>query len=181
LSGSGKTTLSGQLLGPCRLIRIRSDVERKRLAGYAPEARTKAGIASGIYTAQASERTYRRLEELTEIMAAAGFNVLVDATFLRRGQREAFRSLAARLRIPFVILDFDASDETLRARIRERSLSAADASEADLEVLVHQFSTREALTSEEASATVHVDTEAPLDTVALGTELLRRMAQEPAL
>lgn len=177
LSGSGKTSLSRHLLAPCRLIRIRSDVERKRLAGYSPQARTSSGIASGIYTAQASERTYRRLEELTGIMVRSGFNVLVDATFLQQARREAFRSLADRLEVPFVILHFDANEETLRQRVRERSRSATDASEAGLEVLSHQILSQDPLTPEELSATIRIDTGAAPDTSAIGAELRRRIAE----
>lgn len=180
LSGSGKTTLSRDLLAPCRLIRIRSDVERKRLAGYAPEARTDSAIDSGIYTAQASERTYLRLAELAEIMVMAGFNVLVDATFLRRAQRETFRDLATRLHAPFVILHFNAAEETLRERIRQRAVSSMDASEADIEVLARQIATQEPLTSDERCATVWIDTSGAPDTAAIATELQRRVA-EPEL
>jgi aminoglycoside phosphotransferase family enzyme/predicted kinase len=179
LSGSGKTTLGGQLLAQCRLIRIRSDVERKRLAGYAPQARTQSGISGGIYTPQASERTYRRLEELTGIMAAAGFNVLVDATFLRRTQRDAFRLLAARLRVPFVILHFEAGEETLRERVRERGRAGTDASEADLEVLAHQLASQEPLTPGELSSTIWIDAGDTPDMDALGLELMHRIGGYP--
>lgn len=156
LSGSGKTTLSRHLLAPCRLIRIRSDVERKRLAGYAAEARTRSDVGSGIYTPEAGERTYRRLEALAEIAVTAGFNVLVDATFLRAAEREAFRALASRLDTAFVILHFDAPEEVLHQRIRQR-LAGSDASEADAAVLVHQLATQDPLTEDELSMTVRVD------------------------
>lgn len=174
LSGSGKTTLSHRLLAPCRLIRIRSDVERKRLAGHAAEARTRSGVGGGIYTPEAGERTYRRLEALAEIAVTAGFNVLVDATFLRAAEREAFRALAARLDAAFMILHFDAPEEILRQRIRQRLAGGSDASEADTAVLTHQLATQDPLTEDELSRAVRVDTSREPDIAAIAGELDKR-------
>lgn len=174
LSGSGKTTLSRQLLGPCRLIRIRSDVERKRLAGYAAEARTRSAVGGGIYTPEAGERTYRRLEALAEIAVTAGFNVLVDATFLRAAERQAFRALAARLDAVFVILHFDAPEEILHQRVRRR-LAESDASEADAAVLARQLATQEPLTEDELSMAVRVDAAGVPDIAGVTAELERKV------
>ena len=60
LSASGKSTLTQPLLERVGAIRIRSDVERKRLYGYAADADTGSGLQSGIYTAAASTRTSPR-------------------------------------------------------------------------------------------------------------------------
>lgn len=159
LSGSGKTYLTQALLEQRRAIRLRSDVERKRLFGYGAAARTRAGVAGGIYTPAAGRRTYERLAELAQIVVAAGYTVIVDATFLKRAQRDAFRNLAGRLGVPFAVLDFQAQETTLRRRIVARHTGGRDASEADLAVLDHQLASREPLAPEEQADVVAVDSE----------------------
>ena len=161
LSGSGKTTLTQGLLEWIGAIRIRTDVERKRLHGLDARARSGSGLDEGLYAADATERTYRRALELAEAVAAAGGVAIVDGTFLKRWQRDLFRARAAELGFPFVILAFTASDATLRARIVERAQRATDASEADLGVLDGQLRTREPLAADERAYVVDIDAEAP--------------------
>lgn len=151
LSGSGKTTGTQQLLAAIGAIRIRSDVERKRLQRLSARARTGSGIDAGTYSADATERTYRRLLELTRTIALSGYNVIVDAAFLKRAQRDGFRKFADAAGIPFLILDFVADKTTLRARINERQKQRRDASEADIAVLEHQLQTHEPLQPDERS------------------------------
>lgn len=162
-SGSGKTTLSGALIELSGAIRIRSDVERKRIAGLAPTARSGSGIASGLYSADATESTYARLLELAQIIVGAGYGAVVDATFLKRAQRDSFRDLAARGNLPFFIIDFTAAEDTLRERIRARSEGGHDPSEADLAVLEYQLRTAEPLQPDELTQTFRYDANAPLD------------------
>ena len=157
LSGSGKTTATQPLIELLGAIRLRSDLERKRLHGLAPLAASASGPGSGIYAREATTATYRRLAELAQSVLDAGYPVVVDATFLQRDEREAFRALATRLRVPFAILDFEAPEAALRARITGRRARADDASEADLSVIERQLATREPLAPEEMTATVAVD------------------------
>ncbi len=58
LSGSGKTTATQALLEQAAAIRVRTDVERKRLRGIAAGSASGSGIESGLYTAQMTEATY---------------------------------------------------------------------------------------------------------------------------
>ncbi len=142
LSGSGKTTAStARLLDPERadagcLIRLRSDVERKRLFGMAPLAASGSQLDGGIYTAQANTRTYVRLLQLARAMLQAGWPVIVDAAFLRRAERDDVRRLAEELNIDFGIVYVSADLAELRRRIGGRR---NDASEATVEVLERQL------------------------------------------
>jgi hypothetical protein len=86
---------------------------------------------------------------------------VIDAAFLKRAERDAFRAIAERLDAPFTILDFHAPLEVLRARITERLARADDASEADLAVLEHQLRAREPLTPAEMAAACAVDATMP--------------------
>lgn len=172
LSGCGKTTITQSLLAVSGAIRLRSDVERKRLFGLAPDARSGSGVEAGLYTAEAGRRTYERLAELADSVIRAGYPVIVDATFLKRAQREQFRELAARRRVPFAILDCRAKEKTLRERVAKREQAGADASEAGLAVLEHQLANREPLARDEQPRII-VDSEQPLDTAWLLDEWAR--------
>ena len=139
VSGSGKSTVALALAGELHAIRIRSDVERKRLFGLAADADTRLPGMPNVYTREAGGRTFARLEELAVMVIAAGHPVILDATFIQRGLRERFRALAVRLGVPFVVLHCDAPDEELRRRVAVRHAAGSDASEADIGVLESQL------------------------------------------
>ena len=160
LSGSGKTTAAVPLIEQLELIRIRSDVERKRMFGLRPAEQSHSAVGQGLYTLAANRQTYDRLAELAAEVLDSGFGVIVDATFLQRAGREPMRQLARRHGVPFVILQCTASDDVLRDRIRSRSAEGRDASEADLSVLSRQQHAQEVLTDEERLHAVSVDTSA---------------------
>ncbi len=154
LSGSGKTTLAQTLLEKHGMIRLRSDVERKRLAGL--DALAKSGAKDGLYAQDFSRRTYAHLAHLAEELLAAGWPVVVDAAFLERDQRDLFRDLAERLGVPFQILDIQADPDTLRERVRQREADGNDASEADLRVLEHQMATALPLDTDEIAVATQI-------------------------
>lgn len=162
VAASGKTWLAGQLLEELGALRIRSDVERKRLRGLAPAARSHSGVGRGIYDPATTRSTYGLLLELANDILAAGYPVVVDATNLLAWQRTAFRQLAVAWRVPFVILACTAPPAVLQARLAQRQTSGGDASEADQSVLAHQMQTREALSPDEEACCLHIDTTAPL-------------------
>lgn len=143
-SGSGKTT-GTQCLVENGALRVRSDIERKRLFDLGPGA-----CSSGeIYTPADTKRTYEQLAMLAREIIEAGFTAIVDATFLKKEQREQFRELAFCLGVPFTILDFEVSEDILRDRIRQRAAAGTDASEADESVLDLQLKMAEPLDTKE--------------------------------
>jgi tetratricopeptide (TPR) repeat protein len=97
VSGSGKSSCAARLAEELGAIRIRSDVERKRLHGYAADANSQSGIKSGIYTEDAGRRTYERLAEMAACIVDGGFIAIVDATFLEQVWRSRFQRLAEAL------------------------------------------------------------------------------------
>lgn len=162
-SGCGKTTLTQALLELAGAIRIRTDVERKRLHGLSPDRRSGSALGEGLYTETATAGTYSRVASLTREAVSGGFVAIVDGAFLQRAERDRFRQLAAELAVPIVILSVSAREETLRWRIRERNRLGADASEADAAVLGWQLRALQPLDPEERRLAVIYDAEAPLD------------------
>lgn len=155
-SGSGKSTIAAQLAEKIGAFQIRSDIERKRLFGYRALAQTGSGIEDEIYSRQASRKTYRHLKELAKAVLDAGFPVIIDAAFLKAGQRTLFQQLAADCGVPFHIISFQASDEELCRRIKQRQ---NDASEATVTVLHRQQQSAQPLSEQEQSCVITVDTE----------------------
>ncbi|HSM11517.1 MAG TPA: AAA family ATPase [Lysobacter sp.] len=157
LSGSGKTWFSERLVGALPALRVRSDLERKRLAGQAEAQEAKGAIASGLYAAEVTERTYETLARCCETGLRAGFDMIADATFLRRGRRARFHELAASLGASFAIVECQAPPELLEQRLRERAAQRSDASDADVAVLRHQLTHHDPLSAEERAMTLRVD------------------------
>ncbi len=158
LSGSGKSMLAARLSGASEAVRLRSDVERKRLYGLGPDEASDSALGSGIYSAEAGQRTYARLATLAEIVTGAGLPVIIDATTLKREQRETFRTLARRLRVPCALVHCAASEKELRDRVTGRRVRGGDASEATVAVLESQLAGLEPLGGEESDVvTVRTD------------------------
>ncbi len=147
VSGSGKSTISNWLAEQMMAIRIRSDVERKRLF---PTER---------YSEQASQITYNHLAGMAKHLLRSGFSVIIDATFLAQWQRQLFMQLAKSQQAPMVIIDCRAEESQLVERIRQRCERGGDASEADLGVLKLQQEKCQPLMSSELERTIVVDSE----------------------
>ncbi len=159
-SASGKSTLSRQLVERLGAVRLRSDVERKRLFGVPAGASARAAPGRGIYTADASRRVYARLLDLTGELLDAGWTVIVDAAFLEAARRAPFQRLAERRGVPWTLLPLEVPTEILRQRIRRRQ---GDVSDADLEVLEHQLAHHQPLSAAERRHAIPVDAGQPLD------------------
>ena len=168
LPGSGKTFVSQSLAETVGAVRVRSDVERKRLFGMAPLQSSRDRGAGAIYGADATELTYARLLAVARTMLLAGWPTLVDAAFLRRAQRARFAALAASCVVPFAILHCHAENALLRQRIAARRERGDDASEADPEVLERLTEVAEPLDDGEIAATMDCDGNVPQRPAELG-------------
>jgi aminoglycoside phosphotransferase family enzyme/predicted kinase len=162
-SGSGKTVVSRLVAQARGAIRVRSDVERKRLFGMMPSARSGSPLDAGLYSPDAGRRTYERLAVLAGAILDSGYPAIIDGAFLKRDQRDRLRTVAARHGAPFVILDVQAPEALVRERIHRREQEGVDASEAGLAVLKRQLAGREPLGPDEAAVVVGVRTEVRID------------------
>ena len=165
LSGSGKSTVAAALLEQ-GAVRLRSDVERKRLYGLAA-LDSSAARGVDIYTSEASQRTFAHLRQQARAVLQAGYPVIVDAAFLHRRERDAFRALASELGVPFTILHCHADPQQLRERVLRRSAAGTDPSEASLAVLARQQDSAEPLAPDEQAQVLDVATDRAWDAVAL--------------
>ena len=160
VSGAGKSWASQLLLEATGAVRLRSDVERKRLAGVPAHGQSRSPIGGGLYGEAMTEATYARLAELARAVVEAGYPVVVDAASLKAWQREMFRRLAGDLGVPFVLVACAAPGPILRQRVLARKSAANDASEADVAVLAQQLRSLEPPGDAEQAACVEIDTAA---------------------
>lgn len=158
VSGSGKTYGTQVLVEAWDVIRLRADVERKRLFGLTAQARPTAEQTRQLYADSATVRTYAHLAELSRLLLQAGWPIIIDATFLTATQRRRFTDLFRQMQVSWAILDFQAPAEVLRARVEARRRRADDASDADLAVLAQQLERVEPLQPDEQAQTVSIDT-----------------------
>ncbi|MDY6941595.1 MAG: AAA family ATPase [Pseudomonadota bacterium] len=180
VSGSGKSYWTERLVERLPAIRLRSDVERKRLFGLRPQTRAAAGVGESIYSAQASEQTYARLRNLARAILRTGRTVVVDASFLRQAERQRFvEAVAEPEGVPHVILSFTAPAAELRRRVIDRERSGQSVSDAGLAVLQAQLTAREPLGEVESQHAVAVDTSKPVDLESIGEQIHRMCAAAP--
>ena len=157
-SGSGKTWLAKRVAPRLGAIHLRSDVERKRLAGLAEVDRADSEILSGLYAREKSTQVYEHLATCASSCLAGGFTAVVDATFLMREDRAHFLQLAKRLHIEPVLIRCQAPEEVLRERIVGRQNEGGDPSDATLPVLEWQQSHADAVGEDEPFKVIDIDT-----------------------
>jgi aminoglycoside phosphotransferase family enzyme/predicted kinase len=165
LSGSGKSTVARSLSEHVGAVRFRSDVERKRLCGFAPDADSRGAPDEGIYTPHWTARTYERLREVARDVLLADHPVIVDAACLLRSERDGLREVARGAGAPFVLVACEAPLDVLRARIDARSAAREDPSDATAAVLEMQRRRAEPPEADELADLVVIDTD--VDTATL--------------
>jgi aminoglycoside phosphotransferase family enzyme/predicted kinase len=138
LPGSGKTWLSQALGARLGAVLLRSDVERRRLAGLAPRARSGSAPGAGLYTSAASAAVYEHLAQRAQDVLGGGFTAIVDASFALQADRSRMAELAARLGARSWLIHCRAPEALLQQRLAQRQRADTDASEADAAVLAWQ-------------------------------------------
>ena len=156
VSAVGKSQVAMRMVEALGAIRLRSDVERKRLLGLQGEQ--PAGLHAGIYSNDASVRTYNQLHGLAALILHAGLPVVIDATYLKRDQRSGAAQVAETTGVPFLILDCNAPPAVIASWLAQRQAEGTDPSDATLAVIEAQQASREALTPAESLLTKRVET-----------------------
>jgi len=160
VSGSGKSTVAAELVAAIPAIRVRSDVERKRLAGLRPTDRpTAAAAEAALYGDPLTRRVYGRLAVLAATLLDAGASVVIDAACTKRWQREMLGRVARERGVPVVWVTFDLPTEAALTRIAARQAQGDDPSDATADVVRRQVASFEPVGEDEmmaGAATVRV-------------------------
>ncbi|MCU1718760.1 AAA family ATPase [Pseudomonas sp. 5P_3.1_Bac2] len=174
VSAVGKSQVAMRLVEALGAIRLRSDVERKRLFGEQAPAQ-QGELHTGIYSAETSAATYAHLHQLASKILAAGYPVVIDATYLQLAQRQAAEHVAADSAAPFLILDCYAPDEVIAGWLQQRQAEGADPSDATIEVVRAQQAKREPLQESELPRSKRVDTHISSSVDSLVAQIRQRL------
>ena len=127
LSGSGKSTVAAAIAPHVGAfpgaVHVRSDVERKRLFGVAPETR----LPDQAYAAEISDEVYAICRKRARLALSAGRTVIVDAVHVKPEERAAIESLATEVGVPFTGLWLEAPRDVMRTRVADRKGDVSDA------------------------------------------------------
>jgi len=170
VSGSGKSTVAALLRDALAgrgepVVRIRSDVERKRWLGVAATDRPTPEQVSEWYGADATRHTYERLQGMARDALAAGCSVVVDAASLRLAERQAMRDLAVRAGAGFALVACSAPASEMKSRLAERQRQGLDPSDAGVAVMERQQGFVEPVTADERVYTQVIVNDGDLDTL----------------
>lgn len=136
LSGTGKTTLARKLapsIGRAPgALHLRSDLERKALAGVEPLQR----LPPPAYTPESSAAVYARMFERARHALAAGHSVILDAVFATEDERAQAEDLSRSAEARFTGFWLEGTQSMLSARVKQRT---GDASDATADVVARQF------------------------------------------
>ena len=153
ISGSGKSWLANQLKNNINAIVIHSDKERKRRFSNQPD----------LYSDNITEKVYEHLLATANDIISAGYNALVDATFLSPEHRQQFKHAADKLDVEFYILNCIADKSILESRLQLRSKENNSMSDADINILHKQLENYQPLTDKEQVYTIDIATEDKID------------------
>ena len=156
VSAVGKSQVALRLVEALGVIRLRSDIERKRLHGK-QQTQTNP-VETGIYSAETSDATYQHLHALASDALKAGYSVVIDATYLKQQYRQAAWQVAEATGVPFLILDCEAPQAVIEQWLRKRQSEGGDPSDATLEVVNAQQASREPLSESELLLSRRVET-----------------------
>lgn len=169
LSGSGKSTVALELAAQLGALRVRSDVERKRLTGLPAKARG----GPDLYTPEMTERTYARMREIAAMLLRAGVSVVVDAASLRADERRSLGRVALDCGAVASVVACVAPVPQLRRRLAARTAASRDPSDATLDVLERQVDWREPRAADEPTW-LTVDTDCGADELVARSAVLAR-------
>lgn len=148
VSAVGKSHVAMRLVEALGAVRLRSDVERKRLFADKED----------LYADDVSAATYERLHQLAAVVLRAGFPVVIDATYLKQAQRESAAKVAEATGAPLLIIDCTAPQAVIEGWLKQRQAKNEDPSDATIAVIQAQQASREPLTALEILSSTHVET-----------------------
>ncbi len=163
ISGSGKSYLSRVLIQEFQAIRIRSDIERKRIFGkldiqkelqvrdYLLEKEIPNNFTNtNLYSIKVTNWLYqKRIPSLVESCIKGGQNTIIDAAFLKFEERKSIIKVANSQNTKYIIVNCECNDSIGFQRIRDRIKKGNDPSDADINIRSKQKSWLEPLTSDE--------------------------------
>ncbi|MDR8393274.1 AAA family ATPase [Aliifodinibius sp. S!AR15-10] len=131
--GSGKSTLAGNLAEKMSIDYYSSDYVRKSMAGLPIYERTPASEREELYSPEMSDKTYEELHNRALQKLNQGESVILDATFSNQEGRQEWMKLLEAQQFEYLFVETEASDETIKERLKQRDNGSEIVSDARLE------------------------------------------------
>ncbi len=158
LTGTGKTRVAEALASELDMALFQSDRIRKEICGLPPKDHRFEAFGEGIYSKETSRKIYELLLSKAEEALRQGRPVILDATYLKRGERDAARELAEKHRVPFFILEVTCPEDQVKKRLSNRIREVGAISDGRWEIYVAQKNIKEPITGIASERHFVVDT-----------------------
>ncbi len=142
VSGTGKSYFANQLLiglPNLNALIISSDRTRKTLYGIESTHRVQEAEKRDLYSEDMNRQTYQTMENNAEAALNAGFNVIIDATFLKHEHRQRFYAIASKNQAESYLISLEADKEFTKQAIQKRQQLNNNPSDADSEIMLRQL------------------------------------------
>lgn len=127
LPGTGKSTLAGGLADRLGMVVLSSDRIRKEQGGIPPETPAAAPYGQGLYSPARTAAVYQELLGRARAALSKGESVVLDASWSRKGHRDAARFLADQTSSDLVPLLCRAPETLATSRLTRRHRGSSDA------------------------------------------------------
>lgn len=160
VSGSGKSYFANQLLDELEgfnAIILSSDRIRKTLFGIDANHRVTEAEKKQLYSNHMNQKTYQALADNAQICMNLGFNVILDATFLKHPHREAIYQVAKTCSADCFVFSLVSTMETAKESINLRQKLNNNPSDADIKVMLNQLKYIEQPRTDENALVIHIN------------------------
>lgn len=158
LTGTGKSGLAEGLARDLDMVLFQSDRIRKEISGVPPKEHRFETFETGIYSRETSRATYRTLLSKAEATLKQGRSVILDATYLKQGQRDAVQALADKAGVPFFVIEATCPAEEVKRRLSDRLREAGGVSDGRWEIYLAQKKIHEPVAGVPADRHFAIDT-----------------------
>ncbi len=138
LMATGKSFLAKKLGRRLGIDHLRSDEVRKDLHGVERSQHRFEMYRDGIYSPNATERTYEALFKMARQYLAQGRSIILDASFINYEYRRRARQLAYEAKARFRIIECTAPDDIIKQRLKTRLTQENEPSDARWEIFQSQ-------------------------------------------
>lgn len=161
-SGSGKSRVAHALAGRVGAVIVSSDLVRKRRANVDAAQRMSAAYGEGIYGGDERARVYDAMRDIAREHLELGRSVILDATHIRRADRDAAAWVAKDAGVPMFGIELAVDEAIVRARLDARMAGPGTPSDAGWNVYLAQRERFQPPHEVAASRRISIDGGAPV-------------------
>ncbi|WP_040724991.1 bifunctional aminoglycoside phosphotransferase/ATP-binding protein [Thiomicrorhabdus sp. Kp2] len=141
VSGSGKSYFANQLLDELddfNALIISSDRIRKSLFGIAASDRVSEDQKRSLYSPEMNQKTYQAMNDFAAMALKQGFNVIIDATFLKYEHRQKFYKMAKQSKSSPYLFSINVTESKASEAILNRQQLEDNPSDASIDIMINQ-------------------------------------------